>query len=207
MTATAQPQAPTRMTAAEIEAELASLADEARHDAIAYEQRDFEKEAREAHDDPVRGPREAEEIKAEATLYRRRCERRQARREALESALAEIQAADVSGRLEELADQHGEALERTHAALKAVDFATLDAFEEQVDAFLLASQQTRNAAVEAATVAKRGKAPAPGLPAVRSQRVDQLYDRLHRLAARIAAPDMQSRRDLSSFNVERELIS
>lgn len=206
MTAAAQQTAPARMTAAEIDAELAALADEARHDAIAYEQRDFEKEARDAHDDPVRGPREAEEIKAEATLYRRRCERRTARVEALESALADLRAADVSGRIEELSAQHGEALERTYAALKAVDFAALDAFEEQVDAFLLASQQTRNAAVEAATVARRGKAPAPGLAAVRSQRVDQLYDRLSRLAARIAAPDLQSRRDLSSFDVERQRI-
>lgn len=202
---TAQQTAPQRMTAAEIDAELAALADEARHDAIAHEQRDFEKEARDAHDDPVRGPREGEEIKAEAVIYRRRCERRQARVEALEAAAQALKDADVSETLGELSAQHGEALERTYAALKAVDFAMLDRFEAQVDEYLAAAQSTRNAAVEAAHVAK-GKAPAPGLAAVRSQRIDQLYDRLSRLAARIAAPDMQSRRDLSSFDVERQRI-
>lgn len=205
MTATTQQTAPARMSAAEIEAELAALADEARHDAIAHEQRDFEKEAREAHDDPMRGPRAAKVIEAEATLYRTRCEHRQARREALEGALAEIQAADVSGRLEELSARHGEALERTRKALAGVDFAALDAFEAQVDEYLAAAQSTRNAAVEAAHVAK-GKAPAPGLPAVRSQRIDALPHRATRLAARIAAPDLQSRRDLSSFDVERQRI-
>lgn len=203
MTAAAQQTAPQRMTAAEIEAELAALADESRLDRIKND-RDFNAEARQADADPTRGPRVAEEIRAEAVIYRRRSERRQARVEALESALADLHAADVSGRIEELSAQHGEALKATEKALAGVDFATLDAFEEQVDAFLLASQQTRNTAVEAATVAKRGKAPAPGLPAVRSLRVDALHGRLTSMAARIAAPDMQSRRDLSNFGVERQ---
>lgn len=205
MTAAAQQTAPQRMTAAEIDAELATLADEARHDAIAHEQRDFEKEARDAHDDPVRGPREAEEIKAEGTLYRRRCERRAARVEALESAAQALKDADVSETLGELSAQHGEARKAAEKALAGVDFAMLDRFEAQVDEYLAAAQSARNAAVEAAHVAK-GKAPAPRLAAVRSQRIDQLYDRLSRLAARIAAPDLQSRRDLSSFDVERQRI-
>lgn len=199
---TATKQHPRRMTAAEIEAELSALAENSRRDAIAHEQRDFEAEAREAHDDPVRGPRMAEEIKAEATLYRARVARRQARVEALESALADLQAADVTGRLEELASQHVEARQAAEKALANVDFPALDAFEEQVDTFLAAAQQARNAAVEAASVAK-GKAPAPGLPAVKAARVDALHDRLTRMATRIAAPDRQSRRDLSMFDVHR----
>lgn len=205
MTATAQQQHPQRMTAAQIEAELAAIADAARHDAITHEQRDFEAEARTAHDDPMRGHRAAKEIAAEGTLYRARCDRREARREALESALDAIQAADVTGRIDELADQHGEARKACEKALAGVDFKALDAFEAQVDAFLAASQATRNHAVEAAHVAK-GKAPHPGLAAVKSERVDALHDRLQRLAARVTAPDLQSRRDLSMFDVQRQRI-
>lgn len=198
--------AQTQQTAADIEAELAALADEGRIDNIKNGNRDFNAEAREADADPTRGPRVAEEVRAEATLYRRRCERRQARVEALEAAAQALKDADVSETLEELSAQHGEALKATEKALAGVDFATLDAFEEQVDAFLAAAQQVRNHAVEAASVAKRGKAPAPGLAAVRSAQVDALHDRLNRLAARIAAPDMQSRRDLSMFDVHRERL-
>jgi len=190
----------------EIKQELAKLDEEARQDDVKNENRDFNAEAREAHDDPQRGPQVASEIRAEGTLYRGRVRRRAERRETLETELTGLVRLDVSGRLETLREKHADAFQRAETALGEIDFAALERFEEQLDAFLAATWACRSAAVEAADTAKAGQCPAPGLNAVRSTRVEGLYDHLQRLAARVATPGIQARRDLTALNVERETL-
>lgn len=195
-----------RMTTDDIERELAALKEEARLDDVKHANRDFTQEANAAENDPLQGPVMAAEIRATATLYRGRKSRRDARIDALQGALKHLQANDVGERLTELKNQHDKAVNGATAALAAVDFAKLDDFEKQIDAFLEAASEVRAKAVVAAQTASNAGATAPGLTAVKAPAVEQLHDRLNRLAVKVAAPDLQSRGDLSRWGVERSVI-
>lgn len=204
MNAAAQ-QISERMTAQEIESELAALADEARLDDVRNGNRDFQLEAARAENDMNR-PELAREIRAEGTLYNARKGRRDARKAALELALKHLQDNDIGERLAELKKEHDRAVEGATAALAAIDFKALDDFEKQLEAYLDAAAHVRAQAVTAAQIASNAKAQAPGLTSVKAPAVEALHDRLNRLAVRVASPDLQSRGDLSRWGVERSTI-
>lgn len=201
MTATAQ-KAPERMSAQEIDAELFEVREDERLDRTRNDSRDFTTEANAAQNGPGGGDL-AREIRAEGVIYEARCRRRAVRIAELESALEAMQAADVSKDVEALSASHASAMSAAKKALAAVDFTLLDRFEAQLDEYLEHAQAARNAAVEAATIARRGGAQHPGLAALKAEQVEGLYDRLHRLAGRTSAPDLQSRRDQTYLDVQR----
>ncbi len=199
-------QISTRMSADDIERELAALKEEGRLDDVRHSNRDFTLEAAQAENDPLKGHSAAQEISAEGTLYYARKSRRDTRLETLEQALKSLQANDVGERLAELKKQHDDAVNGATAKLAAIDFAALDTFEKQVDDFLNAATQVRGHAVRAAQIACDAGAKAPGLTSVKAPAVEQLYDRLNRLAARAASPDFHARGDLSRLGVTRSVI-
>lgn len=204
MNAAAQ-QISERMSVDDIQRELAELTESARLDNVKHANRDFQLEAARAEND-MNQPALASEIRAEGTLYQARKARRDARIGALEGALKHMQDNDIGERLAELKKEHDRAAEAATAKLAAIDFAALDAFEQQVDAYLEAASQVRAHAVTAAQTAANAGAQAPGLTSVRAPAVEQLHDRLNRLAVRVSAPDLQSRGDLSRWGVERSTI-
>nr|WP_298059833.1 hypothetical protein [uncultured Halomonas sp.] len=196
----------TRMSAQQIESELAEIAEVDRLEGIKHGNRDFEIEAKRAENDPLQGKAAADEIRATATLYRAKKGRRDARRAALELALKHLRDNDVGDRLRELKKEYDDAVNGATAKLAAIDFAALDKFEQQIDAYLAAAAKVRGHAVSAAQIAPDAGAKAPGLTSVKAPAVEGLHDRLNRLAARAASPDLQSRGDLSRFGVTRSVI-
>lgn len=199
-------QITSRMSVEAIKDELAEIAEIARLESVKHSNRDFEIEAKQAENDPRQGAAVADEIRATATLYRAEKKRRDERWEALAGALEHLQANDVSERLAGLKKKHDSAVNAATAKLAAVDFAALDAFEQQIDDFLSAASEVRSYAVTAAQAAANAGATAPGLTAVKAPAVEQLHDRLNRLAARAASPDLHARGDLSRWGVERSTI-
>ena len=194
-----------RMSVDEIHRELAEIAEVDRIKGVKHGNRDFQLEAARAENDLNR-PELAAEIRAEGTLYHGRKARRDARREALEGALKHMQDNDVGERLSELKQQYDKAVNGATAKLAAIDFDALAAFEQQIEAYLEAASQVRGHAVTAAQVAAGAGAQAPGLKALKAPAVEQLHDRLQRLAVRVSAPDLQARGDLSRWGVERSVI-
>lgn len=205
MNATAQ-QISERMSAQQIESELTEIAEVARLEGVKHGDRDFEIEAKRAENDPLQGHAAAQEIRAEATLYRAKKSRRDDRRAALELALKHLQANDVGKRLDAIKREHGDAVSGATTALAAIDFEALDKFERQIDAYLNAAAKVRGHAVNAAQIALDAGAKAPCLTSVKAPAVEGLHDRLNRLAARAASPDLHARGDLSRLGVTRSTI-
>lgn len=205
MNAAAQ-QISERMSADDIQRELAEIAEVDRLEGVKHDNRDFEIEAKRAENDPVKGKAAADEIRATATLYRAKKGRRDARKAALELALKHLQANDAGKRLDAIKREHDDAVNAATAKLAAIDFAALDKFEQQIDAYLAAAAKVRGHAVNAAQIALDAGAKAPGLTSVKAPAVEQLHDRLNRLAARAASPDLHARGDLSRLGVTRSTI-
>lgn len=205
MNAAAQ-QISERMSADDIQRELAEIAEAARLEGVKHGNRDFEIEAKRAENDPLQGHAAAQEIRAEGTLYRAKKSRRDDRKAALEQALKSLQDNDVGERLTELKSQHDDAVNAAAAKLAAIDFAALDKFEQQIDDYLAAAAKVRGHAVNAAQIALDAGAKAPGLTSVKAPAVEGLHDRLNRLAARAASPDLHARGDLSRLGVTRSVI-
>lgn len=189
-------QAPVeRMSLAEVEAELATLAEAERTDARAYERRDFKSEIEQAD------AQQAAEISAEQTLYAGRKRRRTARREALETALTARKAEDVTDTLANIGKAHSEALTAAKAALSSIDVDALTALESQVSAYLSAERVVRNHALNAAWVAKNSGAQAPGLESIHAKSLGEMHGRLERLKAQIVSSSQRVTLDNSRFGV------
>lgn len=184
-----------RMSATEIEAELAALAEAERTDARAYERRDFKAEIENADS------QQAEEIRAEQTLYAGRRRRRAARREALETALTARKAEDVTDTLTSIGKAHAEALAAAKETLDSIDVEALTALESQVSAYLSAERVVRNHALDAACVAKNAGAEAPGLESIHAKPLGEMYDRLQRLQMQITSSAQRVTLDNSRFGV------
>lgn len=183
------------MNFSEIEAELAALAESERSDAIVYDRRDFKAESDTAD------PQQAEEIKAEQTLYSGRKRRRTARHEALEKALAALKATDVSQKLDGIAKAHGEALFEAHAALSEIDFDALAALEEQVSAYLLSEEDVRKQACAAVTTAKNAGVADPDIQSIYSTQLSLMYDRLEQLKRQISSSSQRVAHDQARLGV------
>lgn len=184
-----------RMSMTEIESELAQLKEEGRQDSFSYGHRDFKTEAEQAD------AQEADEIRAEQTLYSGRQRKRAARCNELETALTALKAADVSKTLDSLSAAHGEALVTAQAALEDIDFDALTRFEKQVSAYLLAEERVRKHACKAADIAKNAGANANGLASIHAPVLGATYDRLERLKAQIASSSQRLSHDHSRIGV------
>lgn len=189
-------QAPVeRMALAEIEAELAALAEAERTDALANERRDFKTEIENADS------QQAEEIRAEQTLYAGRKRRRAARREALKTALKTRQADDINVKLASIGKAHSEALTTAKEALANIDLEALTALESQVSAYLSAERVVRNHALDAACVAKAAGAEVAGIDSIRAKALGEMYDRLEKMKTQIASSSHRLSSDHTRFGV------
>lgn len=189
-------QAPVeRMSLAEVETELATLAEAERTDALANERRDFKSEIDAAD------PQLAAEISAEQTLYVGRKRRRATRREALETALTARQADDVNVKLANIGKAHGEALTIAKDALSSIDVEVLTALESQVSAYLFAESMVRNHALNAALVAKNAGAQTPGLESIHAKSLGEMHGRLERLKMQVVSSSQRVTLDNSRFGV------
>lgn len=184
-----------RMSIAEIEAELAQIKEDERLDDLAHEGRDFKAEA------AIADPQQAEEIRAEQTLYSGRKRRRAARRKELEATLTEKKCADVSSRLDNIAKAHDEALESAKSALASIDFDALTTLEQQVSNYLSAEEVVRDHACEAAKVAKCANHKAPGFESIHAPVFVTTYERLERLKAQLASSSQRLSHDHSRLGV------
>ncbi|MGO2383083.1 hypothetical protein ACT3OH_19390 [Vreelandella zhanjiangensis] len=184
-----------RMSIAEIEAELNVLADAERSDALIYERRNFKAEADSAD------PQQAEEIRAEQTLYSARKRQRATRRTALEATLAELKSTDVSDKLTNIATAHAEALATAQEALASIDLDALTALENQVKNYLVAEESVREHACQATSMAKNAGVQAPELKSVYSHALGVSYDRFERLKQQISSSSQRVAHDQARLGV------
>lgn len=184
-----------RMSITNIENELDQLKEEDRKDSLTFGRRDFKAEAEKA------AAQEADEIRAEATLYAGRQRKRSARHSELETALAALKAADVSKELDGITKAHDEALAESRAALAEIDFDTLTALEQKISEYLLAAENVRKRAVEAAIVAKNAGVTPPNLESIHSPALTATYDRFEHLKRQVSSAAQRLSRDQALYNV------
>ena len=184
-----------RMSPTDIQAELEQLKEASRTDYLIHGRRDFKTEAEQA------AAQEADEIRAEATLYAGRQRKRQTRLKELENALAALKAADVSEKIDGIAKAHGEALSEAHEALAGIDFDALSALEEQVSAYLLAEERVRKQACAAVATAKNAGVVDPDIQSIYSVQLSGIYDRLERLKRQISSSSQRVSHDQARLSV------
>lgn len=184
-----------RMSPTDIQAELEQLEEASRMDYLTHGRRDFKTEAEQA------AAQEADEIRAEATLYAGRQRKRSARCNELETALTALKAADVSQKIEGIAKAHGEALEEAHAALSEIDFDALTALEEQISHYLLAEGSVRKHAAAAVYTAKNAGVAAPDIQSIYSTQLSLTHDRLERLKRQISSSSQRVAHDQARLGV------
>lgn len=184
-----------RMSPTDIQAELEQLKKASRTDYLIYGRRDFKSEAEQA------AAQEADEIRAEQTLYTGRQRKRAARFNELETALTALKAADVSQKLENIAKTHGEALAEAHTALAEIDFGALTALEQQVSHYLLAEESVRKHACSAVATAKNAGVSAPDIQSIYSAQLSEIYDRLERLKCQISSSSQRVAHDHARLGV------
>lgn len=184
-----------RMSITNIENELDQLKEEDRKDSLTFSRRDFKAEAEQA------AAQEADEIRAEATLYAGRQRKRSARRHELETALATLKAADVNQKVESIGKAHSEALVEAHTALAGIDFDALTALEEQVSHYLLAEESVRKHACAAVATAKNAGVATPDIQSIYSAKLSGIYDRLERLKCQISSSSQRVAHDQARLGV------
>lgn len=189
-----------RMSPTDIQAELEQLKEASRTDYLTHGRRDFKAEAEQV------SPGEADEIRAEATLYSARERRRAARRNDLENALAALKAADVSKELEGISKAHGEALAEAQAALAEIDFNALAALEEQISHYLLAEESVRKQACAAVATAKNAGVVDPDIQSIYSVQLSGIYDRLDYLKRQISSSSQRVSHDQARLGVNYAAI-
>lgn len=184
-----------RMSIADIEAELSQIKEAEHSDALTYDRRDFKTEIEKAD------AQQAEEIRAEQTLYSGRKRRRAARRHELENTLTALKAADVSLELKTICEAHENALVLTKAALENINLDALTTLEQQINDYLSAESNVRNQATKAAVTAKNAGVTPTEIQSVYSNKLSEVYERLERLKRKISSSSQRASIDQTHFGV------
>lgn len=184
-----------RMSIADIEAELSQIKEDEHSDALTYDRRDFKTEIEKADS------QQADEIRAEQTLYSGRKRRRAARRNELENTLTAQKAANVSGELSAICEAHENALALTKAALENIDLGALTTLEQQIDDYLSSETDVRNHATKAAVTAKNAGVTPTEIQSVYSKKLSEVYERLECLKRKISSSSQRASIDQTHFGV------